>query len=341
MKAIIAALFLLASCAEAKKPDVIWAKGALRHMRQNGGKGGSWPDETCSWPQGGQIDWELPPAREEDITESSCLANWKYCSSVTWQRRLEFVKSPFQPHHTLYKEIFAGMLPKPNVSLSVRRQTVSWTSNLGRENVTMKINGIGQNISDPQNKWLARADLVHDAKNNDTHILFSESRARYVQSYDKKIKRKFVCGPNELCAVQTLTFHVAMAGICRPRPMVICKSDGTKEDLCNPLEMRRRNHYAERVSIHRFDSCEQYNRFVWDSCYTESNMGPLPVKCSMPSVPLAYNGKPVFVLHFIRSKINKKLAGRALSSEAVTDWSKLIGENDIVEEEIFMIDDEE
>ncbi|RCI15080.1 hypothetical protein L249_6653 [Ophiocordyceps polyrhachis-furcata BCC 54312] len=327
-----------------QKPDATWAKDAARYMRQTGGKAGAWADESFPWPHGNaDVNWQDPPAWEQNIPEPSCSENWKHCASVTWQRRLEFAESPFPPQFKLMTELFKDRLPKPNVTLSLRRQTVAWMPNPRAENVTIKVDGISQNITYPD-KWLARADLVHDAVKNDTSIVFSESPSQHVEPYNKEIKRKFICGPHELCAVQTLTFHAALAGICRPRPRMICKKEGIKEDLCKPLEMKRRNQYADRIKFHRFDSCDQWNIFIWDSCYAQGSQGPLPEKCSLPSIPLSYEGKPVFVLRFVRSKMDRTLAGhskRAISDERDVDWSELVDENDMIEEEISMIDDED
>ncbi|RDA84486.1 hypothetical protein CP532_0073 [Ophiocordyceps camponoti-leonardi (nom. inval.)] len=347
MKAKVAILYLLASTAQGKKkeqkPDTTWAKDAARYMRQTGSKAGAWVDETYPWPhENAAVNWQDPPAWELNIPEPSCSENWKHCSKVIWQRRLEFVESPFPPQFRVMRDVFAGRLPKPGVTLSLRRRTVSWLSNSLLENVTMKVDHISQNITYPD-KWLARADLVHDAVRNDTSILFSESAPHLVQPYDKEIKRRFTCGPHELCAVQTLTFHASLAGVCRPRPRMICKEEGIKEDLCKPLEMKRRNQYADRVKFHRFDSCDQWNIFIWDNCYAQSSLGPLPEKCSLPSIPLSYEGKPVFVLHFVRSKMNKVMADRykrAVSEETETDWLELIDHDDIIAEEISLVDDE-
>ncbi|PHH78850.1 hypothetical protein CDD80_6140 [Ophiocordyceps camponoti-rufipedis] len=269
---------------------VKWTKMVTSKMMDNIKEGLLFP--TTELPEA-TVNWASPPMMQEYIPEDTCLDNIGSCRQVQFFRREEFVNDPvpaaFEPLRSLLNNE-----PSHKVSVFATRKVESYKRNEDDSPSVLRASKSQPVIHYSAPNWHMVANL--DQGNN---LRLSNGTARDA-SFGKavEVRRHMKCPPKSVCYIETFTFHASLKGFCRKRPTVLCGNDDREINVCKALDMPSHRNQLERgINYHNWSSCEQFDKFIWESCYSEpinKCIGPLAKECQVLG-PILWRNRPLSV----------------------------------------------
>ncbi|KAF4589726.1 hypothetical protein GQ602_003615 [Ophiocordyceps camponoti-floridani] len=269
---------------------VKWSKMVTSKMMGDIRQGLIFP--TVELPEA-TINWKSPPMMQAIIPEDTCLDNIGSCRNVLFFRREEFVNDPVPAAFEPLKSLLNNE-PRHKVSVFATRKVESFTRNEKDSPFLLRASKSQPILHYPAPNWHMVANLDQGNK-----LILSNGTARDA-SFGRAIdvRRQMKCPPKSVCYIETFTFHASLKGFCRKRPTVMCGNENKEINVCNALDMPSRRNQLERgINYHNWSSCDQFDKFIWESCYQEpinKCIGPLAKECQVLA-PILWRNRPLSV----------------------------------------------